>query len=492
MAQSVFAPKYVGQSPFKHGSNRQALPLRVYSFAQAISGKLNDRLQRQELTLGTLRGSVLHRSLFRQLAFPHLSGTKALAGPYITSIDTIVKQEVRTNLENLSGLRDSQAQAIGLLVSKAQLGMAKPAFAPEVIYITDLLRTAANHAGQPYSIEQNSAFKEPEGGQIRSPHEVAQQLIAISYSFDKEQASFNHEFTKYSAPNRIIRYWPIAVLGYSGLSFGLRCYSSRKDEMIMSYEALVDTASAFWKNWILDPFRKILATIRHDEGSEVALLSSRSLSTDLDSLERMVVDFARDNPQFLQTDSLEMLKSSARNGDLTSVLIAYEKSIKNPLRSAIGGSLIRALLIQIQKTKVDVEVAINGIDKLLKSQELVFGFVSVSPALVVVWLASQWMTRVLRKEKRGRRNLRLSSIKTLRNVDRLLCPGDEQEMTYKRRGLVLCEAQLLRKYSTCIGADLRHQYLEDIMDLERASNLPQTRHVMARIFRIYGGSLVYN
>ena len=40
----------------------------------------------------------------------------------------------------------------------------------------------------------------------------------------------------------------------------------------------------------------------------------------------------------------------------------------------IRGNLVRALLIQVQKTKVDVELAVSGIDALLKSQELVFGY----------------------------------------------------------------------------------------------------------------------
>jgi nuclear-control-of-ATPase protein 2 len=44
----------------------------------------------------------------------------------------------------------------------------------------------------------------------------------------------------------------------------------------------------------------------------------------------------------------------------------------------VRGDLVRALLIQIQKTKVDVEIAIGGIDALLKSQELVFGFATAS------------------------------------------------------------------------------------------------------------------
>ena len=63
-----------------------------------------------------------------------------------------------------------------------------------------------------------------------------------------------------------------------------------------------------------------------------------------------------------------------REGDLTPVLRAYEKDLRKPFIGTVRGDLVRALLIQIQKTKVDVEIAIGGIDSLLKSQELVFGY----------------------------------------------------------------------------------------------------------------------
>lgn len=38
------------------------------------------------------------------------------------------------------------------------------------------------------------------------------------------------------------------------------------------------------------------------------------------------------------------------------------------------GDLIQTLLIQVQKTKVDVDVAMAALDKLLKSNELNFAF----------------------------------------------------------------------------------------------------------------------
>lgn len=60
-------------------------------------------------------------------------------------------------------------------------------------------------------------------------------------------------------------------------------------------------------------------------------------------------------------------------------------SLQSPVSSLIKGSLLRSLLIQIQKSKVDIELAMSGIDKLLKSQQLLFGAVGIAPAMVILW-----------------------------------------------------------------------------------------------------------
>lgn len=44
------------------------------------------------------------------------------------------------------------------------------------------------------------------------------------------------------------------------------------------------------------------------------------------------------------------------------------------MKNAIQGDLIQTLLIQVQKTKVDVDLAMAALDKLLKSNELNFAF----------------------------------------------------------------------------------------------------------------------
>ena len=83
----------------------------------------------------------------------------------------------------------------------------------------------------------------------------------------------------------------------------------------------------------------------------------------------MAVALSRDRLSLNDTQ-LRQISEQIHQGDLTPVLQVYEEDIKSPIRSAVKGTLVRSLLVQIQKAKVDLDQALSGIDKLLKSQEL--------------------------------------------------------------------------------------------------------------------------
>lgn len=65
----------------------------------------------------------------------------------------------------------------------------------------------------------------------------------------------------------------------------------------------------------------------------------------------MVLSLASEKLKYTP-EQLEDLSNAVRQGDLTPVLRIYEQDIKSPLSSLVRGSLVRSLLIQIQKTKV--------------------------------------------------------------------------------------------------------------------------------------------
>ena len=181
---------------------------------------------------------------------------------------------------------------------------------------------------------------------------------------------------EYGRPSRLIRYWLPVTAVFLSSSTLLRIFVKRRVEVMTWIRDLGTTTLDFWYNWVVEPVKKVIGTIRHDKDSEVAIMSKGSLEGDRASLERMVVDFAVDNPNSgasLSDNEISDVRAKVKEGDLTPVLRAYEKDLRKPIMGVVRGDLIRALLIQIQKTKVDVEVAVSGIDALLKSQELVFG-----------------------------------------------------------------------------------------------------------------------
>ena len=51
-------------------------------------------------------------------------------------------------------------------------------------------------------------------------------------------------------------------------------------------------------------------------------------------------------------DQLEQLSQRIKVGDLTPILKLYEDDIRSPLKSAVTGTLLRTVFIQVQKAKV--------------------------------------------------------------------------------------------------------------------------------------------
>ncbi|KAK4950052.1 Nuclear control of ATPase protein 2 [Elasticomyces elasticus] len=297
---------------------------------------------------------------------------------------------------------------------------------------------------------------EAEGSITVRPTTVAERISRVlSQSLPAYSAASLRAVEEHGRPSRLVRYWLPATLLVLSSSTILRILVNRQAEIVTWLEDLGTTVIDFWRNWVVEPTRKVIKTIRHDEGSEVSIMSKRSLEGDRASLERMVVDFAIDNPPTgapLTAPEIADIRAKVREGDLTPVLRAYEKDLARPLAGTVRGNLIRTLLIQLQKTKVDVEVAMGGIDALLKSQELVFGFVGLTPGVLVCVAAVRWLRATFaaapsssRRRQEGTRHLML---RQLRNVDRILTnarPTGFGELPYRDHGLLLCEVHVLRQ-----------------------------------------------
>ena len=153
---------------------------------------------------------------------------------------------------------------------------------------------------------------------------------------------------------------------------------------------------------------------------------------------------------------------------------------------AIRGDLVRSLLIQVQKTKVDLEVAMTGIDSLLKSQELVFGFVGLTPGVLVSIGFWQYLRGIF-GSRSGQRQTKKSgkAVRILRNIDRILSearPTETNLLSYKDHGLLLCEVHVLRDLvDKLMPRDIGKEFLEDLDDLSNMKGIQVQARALERI-----------
>ena len=320
----------------------------------------------------------------------------------------LYRSEVRSKQKGLRRLREMSACGLGVLVdegmnldiddnnprrSKNDKDEWKTIVSRSVSLMETILRNLTILDLGTHEFEDTvftSVEDDTELSQVNVTDEDSKQSLALMISrlqlilevhLPNHVASTNQLVKKFGRPSRLVRFWLPATALLLSSSTLLRIAVNRKAQIVTWVHDLGTTTVDFWYNWVVEPIRKIVGTIRHDKDSEIAIMSKESLEGDRASLERMVVDFARDNPPTasgapLNEVEIADVRAKVREGDLTPVLRAYEKDLRRPFMGTIRGDLVRALLIQIQKTKVDVEIAIGGIDALLKSQELVFGYES--------------------------------------------------------------------------------------------------------------------
>lgn len=253
---------------------------------------------------------------------------------------------------------------------------------------------------------------------------------------------YNKVTHSHGQPSWLTRHWlGLTVFSFASVSLSKTIIGSWENIQYWFQHSVVDTAIAFYRNWIVGPLSQIYNIIRHDEhDAEIALITKRSLKADVESLERMVIQFAMDHGEIpvdavsstagnasvaeASNEVVEALVKEIRQGDISSVLKPYETQIQTPIKSLITGDLIRSLLIQIQKTKVDIETAVSGIDRLLQSQQLVFGVVAAMPSFAFTYWAVitpglNWIRGNARKSREYVQKKReLATI--LGRIDRLL------------------------------------------------------------------------
>ncbi|KAG8861672.1 Nuclear control of ATPase protein 2 [Tulasnella sp. 330] len=467
---------------------------------------------------------IMFIRICKESLFPHLQHPYNL---FKTNPIELTRQECKVKRLKLEELRDQTAERLGVLsnlrsvvydtlAGRGSLDEARERLA-NIVCLLEWSLTDHDLDSQEARMlslslpERAMQLKDLHGPEaIRKILPQLQGLLSTSLQVDGSRS--DAAIRSLQRPSRLTRLWPRFVflppLAY--LAFKV-IFNSRAQ----LYATLADTkatAIGFWHGWVLEPVRGIIETVR--TGSDTAVVVSKEgLNSDLDSLERMVTALAKEKLKFNPVQLTE-LSTQLRQGDLTPVLKIYENDIKSPISSALTGSLIRTLLIQVQKTKVDIDLAASGIDKLLRSQELTFAFVGVAPSITILYFFSNWLKNLWAGSSgRGRfggRHRRERVWIAIRRIERLLnAPNTNSNLSLEAiiqnstgrhkslppsltTGLLLLSIDHLRSYGVNYlppRSRLQMGFLEDVDDLEDAGatlNREDRLLVVQRMWRSWG------
>ncbi|KAJ4390753.1 Nuclear control of ATPase protein 2 [Gnomoniopsis smithogilvyi] len=490
---------------YQESSLRSALGRRANLFSR--SRQANDSIaERWKRFYGIVRETVTERSLKD-------------AQRKLFSTVSLCRSEARRKQKQLKKLREMTASGLGVLIDEglsfgmddnksdvSDHGMEWKGVAERSVALMDMVLRDVSKLDHRISDFEDKVFagveQDPDlsihvEDMVSKPAVMARRLLFLLEERIPDHISATRAVVAENGrPSRLVRYWIPAGLVLISSSTILRILVNRKADIINWIRDVGVTARDFWFNWVVEPVRKVIGTIRHDSTSEIAIMSRDSLKADRESLERMVVDFAVDRPALAGADSalnetqIADIRAKVKEGDVTPVLKAYENDLRKPFVGAVKGDLVRSLLIQVQKTKVDLEVAISGIDALLKSQELVFGMVGLTPGILVSVAVLSYLRGMLLSNRRGmrQRGERVGRcVRTLRNVDRIFSeatPSQNNLLSYKDHGLLITEVHILRNLvrdGRLMPKEIESEFLEDLDDMANLKGIQIQLRALERI-----------
>ncbi|XP_074310618.1 protein DGS1, mitochondrial-like isoform X2 [Silene latifolia] len=237
--------------------------------------------------------------------------------------------------------------------------------------------------------------------------EVRDAIASIYQNLQKLDSYLSDVVGKHRKPRKLTRYWVRYTCGAVGLSV-CSLWLVRHSRLVGSPdidnwigEAKESTIS-FWTEHVQQPILSIRDELfdtfrkRHKgvmEAEEVQLTAN--------SLHRMLLTFCE------QTNGQQYPENASDQELLEIVMTRYEKELLHPIKSIVGGGeLPRAMLIQVQKLKLDIETAMLELDQILKANEINFAVLAALPAfifvVILIMLLRSWIKQDKGAEGRGR------------------------------------------------------------------------------------------
>lgn len=347
-----------------------------------------------EGTIGLVRGFITEGSPMQRLA----NAAASQISERVTILTT-VQRNLATLLAEIHKEMDSFREEVVKEFNRKAMSSVLVAIRKAMIGLENIPLPQSDYS----PVNDGFQFKElPEGLQDKSEWTDAEMQLAVDLIYSNLKTlnqRLSQIVSKCRRPRRAERLW----LRYTGTAVGLAVCSAwllRHSRLMGSTDlddwisAGRDSIIAFWKEHVELPLlsirNELFETFRR---RHKGVVEPEEVQLTANSLRRMLVDFTE------HTTRTKVPEGKSEQEMMEIVMARYEKEVINPLQNLVGGELARALLIQIQKLKLDIETAMLEMDQILKANEINFAMLAALPALFITVILASIVRLWLMKDK---------------------------------------------------------------------------------------------
>lgn len=240
-------------------------------------------------------------------------------------------------------------------------------------------------------------------------------LLALETQFVH---AFEEEVRARRKPHHLFEWWHYytgaALLVGCGAVYAFRNQSEVRDAV----NTAIQSSRFFCNEHLWEPLANIYeTTFKTFHDRSLFSTNERTLVQSKEDLSAMLSDFAHNHVSELSAheqrqkqEYVESIDRRAREGDMDLVMKPYNREIQHPIRSLLIGDLMRGLLIQVQKVKVDTEAAMLAMDQILKANKINFNLLATIPFLMMGYatfdFSNKWILRGTWSSKKVRDRVR--------------------------------------------------------------------------------------
>eukprot|EP00040_Diaphanoeca_grandis_P036533 m.233236 g.233236 ORF g.233236 m.233236 type:complete len:840 (+) comp33637_c0_seq2:235-2754(+) len=175
-----------------------------------------------------------------------------------------------------------------------------------------------------------------------------------------------------------------------------------------------DKTMTFMDEHLVAPVQNIEAFLMKRRRSPIA---ADSTERSRETLRELLNDFVNESVE--NDERKRTLLALANQCDMRAVNHILTVEIRNPIRSIVAGNLVRLLLINAERMKLDLLTAMEVMDEVLQENYTTIEIAAMIPLLVLGWIVLRslnWLYGVSSNERRHRHTLRM----LLRDVEQSL------------------------------------------------------------------------